>query len=208
MAVFITGSCELVYMYKEYVWKIIPKETPCIENICSRCNNNRFICSDKFRINSNKKLSDVWLIYKCSYCENTWKMSILTRKNLSHIDHHLFRRFQENNIDLVWYYAFNKSIAKYNKVRLDSNVNVEIVDHQSGYLHSTESVISVLITSEYELSIPIKKILQQKLNISVNQLVRLHHEEIIVINGNTNHDLSKKIGFGCRLLIDCTRWRG
>src|SRR6185312_11268902 len=123
-----------------------------------------FICSNKFRINSNKKLSDVWLIYKCSYCENTWNMTILTRKNLSQIDHTLFCGFQENNVDLAWHYAFNKSIAKYNKVRLDSNIMIEIVDDKNNYLHATENVISILITSEYEISMTIKKILQQKLN--------------------------------------------
>lgn len=191
----------------EYVWEIIPKETPTVEIICTRCNNNRFICSNKFRINSNKKLSDVWLIYKCSHCENTWKMSILTRKNLSHIAPNLFCGFQENNIDLTWHYAFNKSVAKCNKVRLNSNINVEIVDHRGNYLHSTENLVSILITSEYELSITIKKILQQKLNLSANQVVRLHHEEIIVINGGKNHDLSKKIGLGCRLLINFKKWK-
>jgi hypothetical protein len=123
------------------------------------------------------------------------------------MDHNLFCRFQENNIGLVWHYAFNKAIAKYNKVRLDSNVNIEIVDHQSNYLPSIEGVIPVLITSEYELTIPIKKILQQKLNISANQVVRLHQEEIIVINEDKNHNLSKKIGLGCRLLIDFTMWK-
>lgn len=191
----------------EYIWKIIPKETPAVEITCTRCNNNRFICSDKFRINSNKKLSDVWLIYKCSYCENTWKMSIMTRKNLSHISHDLFYGFQENNVDLAWRYAFNKSIAKCNKVKLHSDVNVEIVDHKGIYLHSTENLISILITSEYDLSMTIKKVIQKKFNLSANQIVRLHREEAIIINGDKNYDLSKKIGFGCRLLINYTKWK-
>src|SRR5580692_11744260 len=128
-----------------YVWKIIPKATPTIEIICTRCHNNRFICSEKFRINSNKKLSDVWLIYKCSYCENTWKMNILTRKNLSNMDKHLFHGFQENNRDLAWHYAFTKSIAKCNKVILNNHVDFEIIE-QGNYLHSTEDLLSILIT--------------------------------------------------------------
>lgn len=194
-------------MHVKYVWKIIPKETPAIEIICTRCNNNRFICSNKFRINSNKKLSDVWLIYKCSYCENTWKMTIFTRRNLSHIDHDLFYRFQENNLDLVWDYAFNKSIAKYNKVKLDSNINIEILDNENNYLNSIENTASILITSKYELAISIKKILQQKFNLSANQVTKLHLEEAIIINEDKNHDLSKKIGLGCMLLIDFTKWK-
>lgn len=191
----------------EYIWEIVPKETPAVEIICTRCNNNRFICNNKFRINSNKKLSDVWLIYKCSYCENTWKMTILTRKNLSHIDPNLFCGFQENNVDLAWHYAFNKEIAKYNKVRLDGNVNVEIVDHQNNYLSSIENSASILIKSKYELAITIKKVLQKKLNLSANQVIKLHQEEVIVINEDKNHDLGKKIRLGCRLLIDFTKWK-
>lgn len=109
-----------------YIWKIIPIETPSLEIICTRCHNNSFICSEKFRINSNKKLSDVWLIYKCLYCENTWKMKILSRKNLSQLDQELFRGFQENNAALAWKYAFDKSIAKNNKVRLSHHISIEI----------------------------------------------------------------------------------
>lgn len=189
-----------------YIWKIIPKETPALEIICTRCHNNRFICSNKFRINSNKKLSDVWLIYKCSHCENTWKMNILSRKNLSHLDHSLFRCFQDNDVDLAWRYAFNKSIAKNNKVRLNSHVNIEIVDHQ-GTFTLFENSFSIVITSEYELSMSIKKILQQKLNLSANQIERLYREGAIVINEDKNQDLAKKIGLGCRLFIDFTNWK-
>lgn len=192
-------------MYVKFIWKIIPKETPFIEINCSRCSNNRFICSNKFRINSNKKLSDVWLIYKCSHCENTWNMNILTRKNLSQIKYDLFCRFQENNIELAWHYAFNKSIAKSNKVRLNNHIDFEISDHQGHYLDSNDQFVSIAITSEYELPISIKKILQKKLNLSANQIVNLHQEGTIIINENKNFDLSKKIGLGCRLLINLTQ---
>ncbi len=123
------------------------------------------------------------------------------------MDHELFCGFQENNVDLAWRYAFNKSIAKNNKVRLNHNVDIEIVDHQSNYLDSRENSISILIISEYELSMTIKKILQQKLNLSANQIERLHREKAIIINGDKNLDLSKKIGFGCRLLINFTKWK-
>lgn len=191
----------------EYIWEIIPKETPVVEKNCTRCNNNQFICSEKFRVNSNKKMSDVWLIYKCFHCENTWKMSILTRKNLSQMDHDLFCQFQENNVDLAWHYAFDKSMAKNNKVRMNGNVKIDIVDRTGDFLQSNEKMVSILMTSKYELTISIKKILQQKLQLSANQVEKLNQNEIIMINEDKNHDLSKKIGLGCRLLINVANWK-
>jgi len=189
-------------MYTKFFWKIIPKETPVVEKNCSRCNHNEFICSEKFRINSNKKMSDVWLIYKCLYCESTWKMDILMRKNLSQIDYELFRQFQENNVDLAWHYAFDKSIAKNNNVRINGNIKLDVVDEVGDYLQSDEKTISIIIKSKYELSISIKKILQYKLNISVNQLEKLHQEGVIVIHEEKHNDISKKIGKGCKILMD------
>ena len=63
-------------------WQVIPLDLPTISKKCSACKNNEFECSKKFRVNSNKKLSDVWLIYKCTSCNSTWNMNVISRKNL------------------------------------------------------------------------------------------------------------------------------
>src|SRR5262245_41232119 len=143
-------------MCLEYVWKIVPKETPVIERNCTRCNNNRFICSDKFRVNSNKKMSDVWLFYKCINFDRTCNMNINDLKNLSLFDHDLFCKFQENNIDLVWKFAFDKSIAKANKVRMNGNVEFDILNQGGDFFQSNEKTASILVVSKYELSISVK----------------------------------------------------
>lgn len=200
--VFVTGSYELVCMRIEYVWEIIPKETPVIEKKCGRCNNNQFICSEKFRINSNKKMSDVWLIYKCTHCHSTWNMDILTRVNLSQIDLDLFSLFQENNVDLAWQYAFDKSIHQMNKIRTNGNVEVDIIDVSKNIFHSKEKLIVVSINSKYHLTIPIRKILKQKLTFSIKQLDELYQAGVFIVNNDKNNDLSKKIGFGCFLEIN------
>lgn len=188
-------------MCAQYVWNIIPRETPRIEKNCTRCNSNLFVCSEKFRVNSNKKMIDVWLIYKCVNCENTWKMSILERKNLSQIDHNLFCQFQENNIHLAWKFAFDKSIAKANNARMLGNVLFDIAEEED-LLQSTEKIVSILIISKYELSIPVRKVIQKKFNLSANRALQLNNANIIVVNGDVNQDVSKKIGFKCQLLID------
>ena len=52
-----------------YQWQLIAHETPKLQKDCSRCANTEFVCSEKFRINSCKKMTDVWLIYKCTQCD-------------------------------------------------------------------------------------------------------------------------------------------
>jgi hypothetical protein len=186
----------------EYAWDIIPTETPIIEKKCGRCDNNQFICSEKFRINSNKKMSDVWLIYKCTHCHSTWNMDILTRVNLSRIDPSLFSLFQENNVDLAWQYAFDKSIHQMNKVRANGNVEIDIIDSAKNIFHSNEKQATISIHSKYPLAIPIRKILKQKLGLSTNQLDQAYRSGAFVINHDKNNDLSKKVGFGCILEVN------
>lgn len=183
----------------EYTWDIIPKESPIIKKKCNRCDNNQFICSEKFRINSNKKMSDVWLIYKCTHCHSTWNMDILTRANLSRVDPNLFSLFQENNIDLAWQYAFDKSIHQMNKVRANGNIEIDIIDTAKNIFHSNEKLALVSINSRYQLAVPIRKILKQKLGFSTNQLDQTYRSGAFIINKDKNNDLSRKIGFGCIL---------
>jgi hypothetical protein len=54
--------------------------TPKFLRHCARCKAERpFASSGKFRVNAQKKLIDVWLIYRCSDCDQTWNHPIHER---------------------------------------------------------------------------------------------------------------------------------
>ena len=73
---------------------------------CPKCRKKTaFICSGKFRINAQKKLLDIWLIYKCSVCGKTWKASVFSRLAVASMPTKLLERFQNNDPDLAEYYA-------------------------------------------------------------------------------------------------------
>ncbi len=94
-------------MSSEYIWGINAKNTPLLKKKCSHCDSDRFYCSEKFRMNAQKKYIDIWLIYRCTKCDNTYNMTIFTRTKTELINKDLFKKFSENNLEIAWKYAFS-----------------------------------------------------------------------------------------------------
>ncbi|TGV94053.1 DUF1062 domain-containing protein, partial [Mesorhizobium sp. M2D.F.Ca.ET.145.01.1.1] len=63
-------------------WTIAPKIAPRPLINCNRCGGVKaYRCSGKFRVNANGKRIDVWLIYRCVDCDNSWNFGIFERCN-------------------------------------------------------------------------------------------------------------------------------
>lgn len=52
---------------------------------CPRCPCSEFVCSERFRMNTNAKLTDIWLIYRCARCDATRNLTIVERKPITKI---------------------------------------------------------------------------------------------------------------------------
>jgi hypothetical protein len=53
---------------------------------CASCSTARaFVCSERFRVNAQKKSLDVWLNYRCECCEDVWKFPLLERRSVSEL---------------------------------------------------------------------------------------------------------------------------
>ena len=63
---------------------------PTICSPCPRCRSREFACSHRFRVNTNGKVADVWLIYRCIECEATKNVAIVERTPVARIDRVLF----------------------------------------------------------------------------------------------------------------------
>lgn len=62
------------------VWTVVPVEAPRPIRHCGRCGVDRaFVSSGRFRVNGNGRRLDVWLIYRCAWCELTWNHTLHTR---------------------------------------------------------------------------------------------------------------------------------
>ena len=191
-------------MEKEYIWEIRIKNTPLFKRKCNRCSGNRFYCSNKFRVNAQKRNIDVWLIYRCLECDSTYNLTILSRTKPELVRKELFLRFSENDKVLAWEYAFSPEIGRKNNVELDfGSVEYEIV-HDSisikDLLIMDDEWIIFKVQTPFEFELKMSSIVRLCLGLSANQLKRMIEGGVIFMS--EGYPLKKrKVKNGDRVLI-------
>ena len=172
-------------MRKEFIWEVSARNTPLLKRKCNRCNSNRFYCSEKFRMNAQKKYIDIWLIYRCIKCDSTYNMNIFSRTKPESINKDLFNKFSENNIETAWKYAFSHETSRKNNVELDldsveydiryDNISIEDILNFDG------DIVTFKIKYPYDFSLKLSSVIRICLNISANKLNKLIEVKVISI---------------------------
>lgn len=168
-------------------WEVKVKNTPLLIKKCSHCDNDRFYCSDKFRMNAQKKNIDVWLIYRCVKCDNTCNLTLLSRSKPDLIDKTLFHSFSMNDKDTAWKYAFSTEMERKNNLRLDyGSVEYEVIPNTSleDLLNLSNEVIKIHIKYEFEFDLKLSSLIRRCFSLSANQVKRMFEDGIITISGN------------------------
>lgn len=195
-------------MIQEYILEVKPKTTPLLKKKCKRCDNPRFYCTERFRINSHKKNIDVWLIYRCTKCDNSYNATIISRTNPNDVKKDLFNKFLDNDIETVWKYAFSADLAKINCIEFDfASVQYGIiyqVHSISELLNNENEFIYFNILYSYCFNLRVSAILKETLKLSNNQLAQIFEANIIYIHSK---DLQKrdKVKNGLTLKIDLNK---
>lgn len=57
---------------------------------CPSCHHPQFECSGRFRMNSNGKRTDIWLVYRCGACGATKNITVVERAPVQRIPRALF----------------------------------------------------------------------------------------------------------------------
>lgn len=168
-------------------WEVKVKNTPLLIKKCSHCDSDRFYCSDKFRMNAQKKNIDVWLIYRCVKCDNTCNLTLLSRSKPDLIDKTLFHNFSMNDKDTAWKYAFSTEMERKNNLRLDyGSVEYEVTPNTSleDSLNLSNEVIKVHIKCDFEFDLKLSSLIRKCLSLSANQVKRMFEDGTIAISGN------------------------
>jgi len=197
-----------IKMNKEYTWEIKVKNSPSIKRKCNHCSCNRFYCSGKFRINSQKRNTDIWLIYRCVECDSTYNLTILSRTKPELIKKDLFLKFLGNDEALAWEYAFSSETGRKNSVELDYNsVEYEIL-HDSisidDILSSDKKTITFRIQTPFEFGLKLSSVIRSCFGLSANQFNRWMEAKVIFTP--ENHSIKKhKIKDGDHIQISKER---
>lgn len=170
-------------METTFTWEIRVKNTPLLIKKCSHCDSDRFYCSEKFRMNAQKKNIDVWLIYRCVKCDNTCNLTLLSRSKPDLIDRSLFHRFSMNDKQTAWQYAFSAELERKNNLKLDySGVEYEVVNALSleEILQLPDEVINIEIKCNLEFNLKLSSFIRRCFSLSANQVKRLFEQNAIV----------------------------
>ena len=168
-------------------WEVKVKNTPLLIKKCSHCDSDRFYCSDKFRMNAQKKNIDVWLIYRCVKCDNTCNLTLLSRSKPDLIDKTLFHSFSMNDKDTAWKYAFSTEMERKNNLKLDyGSVEYEVIPNTSleDLLNLSNEVIKIHIKCEFEFDLKLSSLIRRRFSLSANQVKRMFEDGIITISSN------------------------
>ena len=154
------------------MWTIIPTNTPLVIRHCSKCGRTKeFYCSEKFRLNGRHTKIDIWLIYKCTKCDTTWKSTIKRGIKPHDLPQHIFDKFTNNDKKLAWKYAFDRQLLKQNECEiLYSDVKYDVEGFNE---KDFENPLQIRVNSVYMFELKLSTFLAGRLSISVNKLKKL-----------------------------------
>ncbi|GIQ69122.1 hypothetical protein XYCOK13_19460 [Xylanibacillus composti] len=151
--------------------QIVAQEPPKVEHHCQACKKSaEFYCSEKFRVNAQQKHIDVWLIYKCVYCDSTWNLPVISRVRIGGIDKNLYQKFMNNDRETAWTYAFQ--IERLRKLCNSVNTNIKYTT-VSKPIKLESGDVTIHLVSPYKFDLRLDKLLVQVLGISRSKLYQM-----------------------------------
>jgi hypothetical protein len=156
------------------VWKLVPAETPLVVRDCSKCaTRSRFYCSEKFRVNAQRRSLDVWLIYRCAVCDSTWNCSIVRRVAPESIEPGLYAKFLANDRDMSRRYASDLELLRRNGVLTEHEGAVALEGPELVPEACPSAMADVVVMCDVAGRWRLDKLLAAKLRVSRGQLERL-----------------------------------
>jgi hypothetical protein len=154
-------------------WRIQPLELPRPWRYCASCATARvFVCSERFRVNANKKSLDVWLNYRCTSCENVWKFRVFERRTVSELGGALLDAFARHDRAAVWKYAFDVARLRPHVIEVDTDVRVEVERTSLGCDCVSAEHVCIRFDVPFPCDIRLDRLLAGELGISRSELER------------------------------------
>ncbi|MCS6655879.1 DUF1062 domain-containing protein [Klebsiella pneumoniae] len=122
---------------------------------CPACNVKRdFAPSGAIRVNSQKKLLDIWSIYKCTRCDYTWNIALFSRLHVSKINRELLQRLLQNDAAMVHYYAADLATLKRNRAEPSGQPDFRIHEQWSVTLMACQRItVRVRVSQPFRISL-------------------------------------------------------
>jgi len=184
-------------------WRVTPLETPRVWLHCGHCGAKRpFISSGKFRSNAQKKRLDVWLIYRCADCSQTWNYPILERRAVGEIAPPLFQAIAGNCAETARRYACDVSRLRSYVDRIEVCQNIRVEKSILGARDAAPSEIVIALTLPEPCDLRLERLLAQELSLSRNAVRGLTEHRALAVEPAGRTVLRQAVRDGQRVVID------
>ncbi|EEH93832.1 DUF1062 domain-containing protein [Citrobacter portucalensis] len=190
-------------------WTVTPVGYQRIAKPCPSCNVKReFAPSGAFRVNSQKKVLDIWSIYKCIHCEYTWNISLFSRLHVSKINRELYHRFITNDASTVHYFANDKATLNRNNAELAGKPDFRIQEQWQVSINSGQNV-TVSIRLSHSFQINVLSILKRQLLLSTAEIKKLidegHIRGVTMKELKSRKLMTRQLDFKLSVVILCAQ---
>jgi len=187
-------------------WTIAPAIAPRPLINCNRCGAVKaYRCSGKFRVNANGKRIDVWLIYRCVDCDNSWNFGIFERCNRRDIEASLLAALESNDPRLARRHAFDVVALRNQVGRVEEFPDVDVRKRVLGGISESAVALELRFGLEMPTSLRLDRLLAGELGISRSRLQALEERRSLVVDPDGAKALRKPARQGMTVGIDLAR---
>jgi hypothetical protein len=184
-------------------WAVTPKIAPRPLINCNRCGGVKaYRCSEKFRVNANGKRIDVWLIYRCVDCDNSWNFGVLERCNRRDIESELLQAFESNHPALARRHAFDIVALRSRVGRVEEFPDVAVHKLRLGDTREAATALELRLVLEMPTSLRLHRLLANELCISRPRLQTLQEKQKLIVDPDGAKALRKPAREGMTIRID------
>ena len=183
-------------------WRVRPGETPKISHHCRRCDRKSlFVCTEKFRANAQKKRLDVWLIYRCQRCGQTWNRPVYERRPVADIDRATLQAIAENDP------GFARRIANdpRNGGRVEASGALDVIKQRDGGSPPSPDVVIITLEVEGACDQRLERLLARELGLSRRAVRQLFDRKVLTLSPPGRNALRRAVRDGQRVRIDLFR---
>lgn len=184
-------------------WTVTPLHAPRVWRHCRRCSERRpFACSGKFRANAQKKRLDIWLIYRCVTCHETWNIPIIERATVGDIAPDALAAYAGNDPAAVARHGFDIEWLKRHGDRIESLADYTVIKRPIDGDPRAASSLLVVLSLGLPYRVRLDGVLAKEFGISRGRLQRLSEDSALQVLPTMRHALRSSILDGQRISID------
>jgi hypothetical protein len=183
-------------------WLVRPLATPRPWLSCARCGIRRpFVCSEKFRVNAQKKRIDAWLIYRCAHCDQIWNFPVLERCLVSGIAPAMLRALAENDAGLARRHAFDLARLGRHSSAIEGLPGLHVEKRLLSACEGSPALAEITITAPLPIELRLDRFLAEQLGISRSSIGRLAERKALVVLPAVKPALRRVVRDGQRIRI-------